>query len=265
MEMKLNQPVSNPSLMSALHAVRDNRTDEADNRLIRELHQAQYLVPAHVDGEIEENQLKQGGQIRFILISSPDGQDFFPAFTDWSAVDLWAEKSGLAERPNAVALSYGDIRELLQSAQKVGGFVVNPFRDGLILTRQQMEYFDSHTASVEEQAAGKSTQITVGAPKEYPRQLVDAVSRVFRKHAEIGRAWLFLAKREDEEHSNYLVIAEFTGDDGRRKELFAEAAQAALPYLNGKFLDFLSYGEEFSRDACSHADPFYEKTDLSNE
>lgn len=263
MNIDVNQPVTNPGLVVAIRAMRENRTEETDTALIRELRAARYLTPVEINGEIHDGVIQEGGQMRFRLVTSPEGQDYFPVFTDWEAVDTWVDAAGLDKRPGTLVITYEDLAEMVRSdPERIQGFVLNMGREGLVVTGQMIQWFDAREAGetgLQEQTIQQPTRITIGRPKKYPLELVAALANYFGTRPEVERAWFFLAKREDEEHTNYLVVVEFDGDESLRRELFSAAAQVAAPHLEGKFLDLMAYGEAFTVDAASHAEPIYQK------
>ena len=263
MNIDQTQSVSNPGLVEAIRRMRENRTEETDTALIRELRAARYLTPVEIEGDILDGVIQEGGKMHFRLVTSPEGQDYFPVFTDWEAVDVWVSAAGLDKRPGTLVITYEDLAEMIRSdPERIQGFVLNMGREGLVVTGQMLRWFDAREAAgakPQEQPVQQSAKITIGRPKKYPLELVAALANYFGTRPEVERAWFFLAKREDEERTSYLVVVEFEGDEALRKELFAAAAQAAAPHLEGKFLDLMAYGESFTVDAAGHSEPIYVK------
>ena len=137
-----SQPVSNPKLIEAINAMRENFSPETQNTTINAALRGTFYVPAIIEKKKEivanaDNEVKfeEKPKARFLLIKKPDGDTFFPAFTDED--ELAKFKSN--EPYQRVKMRFGDIAMLVEQVTTIKGFVINPMSHNLPFTREMLE------------------------------------------------------------------------------------------------------------------------------
>ena len=122
--------IKNPELKAALAELKKERTQENEQKMIRQLEKARLLVPVSIKGTSAKNM-----QISFVLVHTNDGKTFFPAFTD-------EEESKKLQRPEA---SKGQfiVRTVLEFApflsdarNQAEGVVIDPFNANIVLPKK---------------------------------------------------------------------------------------------------------------------------------
>lgn len=83
--------------------------------------------------------------------------------------------------------------------------------------------------------------------------MVKAMIHFMKTQKAIKKA--FLRKMIKDDEMSYLVIVDFIGD---KETIFKGIADAALPYLNGMYLD-LHEADKWAMDICKDVKPFYKK------
>ncbi len=255
----VNKPVENPKLSGLLRQYEQLRTDDVLNEVYQEIAvNAHFLSVVNmteepetaVDGVIT---LKKNTTIQFPMLSTIDGHSFFPVFTDWFELSKWEA----IKAPKTFILSFDDYAAMVCDDEKSEGIVINPFSDNLIISRQMVKHIkttkDINITGMSHQEITKGTTVLLGEPKNYPSDMVRAISDYVRKIKEVKRVWLRLMEKEKEQ--SFLLVVEFTGD---RRKIFDGIANTARSFLHGMYLDMVPYHEGFGKRAVENVIPFYQ-------
>lgn len=254
------EEVTNPSLVSAIREEQNRSIRE--QRIISEAMKAKFLAPIVVSPSPvtaeESNQaiFKKGTTIAFHTIENTGHQKFFIVFSDWDALRKWRNE----ENQQTLVISYEDICGMaLNEKADSAGFVINPFTDDVIFSkdlilRLKEEQSRRANGGVTECVVQKDTQVFLGQPKVYPKQMVDEISKYLKTRKNVKSAYFFLMMKEGEQ--SYLIIVDFTGD---KKELFGGIAKSVEKHLNGMYLDMSSLDSGFAADSIKNTKPFYKR------
>jgi len=267
----VNKPLENPRLKELFARRRTAQSREEMARITEELAEeivmnARFLSVVQFSREPEPQGdgravFREESQMSFPLLTARDGKCFYPAFIDWEELGRWEGLDGYlkGEPPRTLILGFDDYTGMVLNGG-ADGVAVDPFSDNLILERETLRRWrerkelrlSGHTEHVVE----KETRVRLGTPAEFPQALADALAAYARGEKEIKALWLRLMEQSGV--YNWLLVAELEGD-GDRRRLFDGLGAAALPHLMGKYLDVVSYGEEFGRRAADGVEPFYRK------
>ncbi len=143
--MEYKQSVSNPMLIGALELMNAEPTEEHNKMVSRELVKAEFLSPASVIPPPPEGstQLIKGCKISLPVLTSPDGKQFFMAFTDTTEFKKWPEGEG----SQTVSMTFDDYVMMMYRTEQQGnipgvdGFIVNPFGVRLVVPKELAKQF----------------------------------------------------------------------------------------------------------------------------
>lgn len=128
------QPVSNPDLrqaMEAMHAGQNGREEQMVTLNLLLL--ANLLAPVRVLQEPGEET-----RVQFMLLSTPDGRNFLPAFTDLEQL-----RPGFPDDDQkTLVLTFADYARMILQDNAAEGLVVNAFGASLTLERPLVEFLD---------------------------------------------------------------------------------------------------------------------------
>ena len=140
-----DQQVTNPKLIEAINAMRENFTPDTQNATINAALRSTFYVPAIIEKKKEivanannEVKFEEKPKARFLLIRKQNGETdetYFPAFTD--ADELAKFKSN--EPYQRVKMKFGDLAMLVEQVNTIKGFVINPMSHNLPFTRDMLE------------------------------------------------------------------------------------------------------------------------------
>lgn len=246
----VNKPVTNPELVKIMNEFVQERSVENELVLIERIMQAHFLTPVKIEGEIENGVIKAGSTISFKMLTNNSGESFLMAFTDWEELGKWSRA-----KEEALISTYEDLKSIVENdAQRVKGFVINPYGQNIIITPELMEYFSQRKSEI---VIKKDTNVMLGQPANYPHELVKALSKFFKENKEVESAYLFLAHMEGEAKPNLLLIIGFTGE---KAALFPRIAAITQNYLGkDEYIDLIPLNTEFGKDATKNATPFYKR------
>ncbi len=258
----INKPVTNPELIAAINAMRENYTKENQDRVFIEVLKAHFISPAVITPAPEPSEeggkavLKEGTQISFNLIENTAKLQYFLAFTDWDELEKWSKN----ENQQTLILTFDDLAAMvLDENSDASGFVINPFGGNLIFDKNlimAIKAENERRASVgaTEQVVEKDTPVQLGKPSVYPEEMVKAIIEHMKKQKNVKAAYLQLMTKGEEQ--SYLLVVDFEGD---RKETFNKIAYSAKQYLKDMFIDMVPYDSDFGRDAAKNVEPFYKR------
>jgi hypothetical protein len=165
----------------------------------------------------------------------------------------------LREEVGYLALNAIELMKITQGAE----FILNPGADfGKEFTKQEIASLidGSIWQPTEKYVAKEATQVLIGQPKNYPKELVNALMRYFKTQKNVKRAFLahFINPQRDEK-AHTLIAVEFVGD---WESIMAGAGIVARDvHVPDPPVDFLPMTgkdgiEDYFRRDCK---PFYER------
>lgn len=137
----LDKPVENPRLVAALKRAADDDSDEAKDRLFREIQRANFLVAIYTD-EMRFSPtptpghmiIQQGSRIKVLSLEA-GGENYLPLFTDWAAIRAYTD-----DKVNTLVFPAADAWLFALKDKAYQGVVINPAGDALPMDREMLEY-----------------------------------------------------------------------------------------------------------------------------
>ena len=258
-------PVENPKLKELLNK-RANAEQQDKlmylNQIADEVaHNARLIVIIEINNaNIQSNSdgtatIPKGADISFPGINLKDGRFLQPLFTDWDELRKWEPFKDCDV--STVIMSFEDIYTLVSRDR--GTVVINPFGDAVVFPFDMLarikEVKEAQNIQVSQQVVQQDTKVTLGEPKEYPRQMVDAIIEYAKGEGAISALWLQLMKKDGED--SFLIVVDAEEDP---RSYFQNIAQAAVPHLpKGMFIDMVPATSNFGRGIAEEVEPFYRK------
>jgi hypothetical protein len=135
----LSRPIENPELINAIEGYMKNPAQETEFRMVNAIKGANYISPVSVEGKIDGNAIQEGTTMTFALVINPNGDKFFPVFSDMSELRKWSET-----HQETLVASYNDMASLtITGLDGIKGFVINPFTQNIIVTQERINYIKS--------------------------------------------------------------------------------------------------------------------------
>lgn len=266
MKVDVNKPVENPELLKFLNELdktsdENKRNDLLDNIAREFTLKSNLLSIVKVDDDaIAQKQdgqkyFKQDSTISFVQFKSEDDKVYFPAFTDWN--ELRKGDSYKNEYVKTLIMSFDDYFALVKDSG--AGVVINPYSHNLAFTNGNLQFMKQRKDMLEnghtEVTAKKDTHVLIGDPKEYPEQMVKAITDYSKTVKDINAIWLKLMVRDEEK--SYLLVVDFKGE---KQKIFSGIADAARDYLpSNMYIDMVPYDGEFGQSAAKTGKPFYQR------
>ena len=259
----INKPVENPTL-TALFEQR-KKTPPAQQGMINNLIaeeialRARLLAVIYIDKdkvELHEDGkavIKKDAQLTFAMINDREGRVYMPVFTDWPS--LYAGEMYKNTDVQTLVIGFDDICAV---THEEAGAVVNPFTDNFVITPRNLSHMKQQKEitlnGVSKQVIKKDTTVQIGEPKDYPHEMVQAVTEYAENNRDIHAVWLKLMIKDGEQ--SYLLIVDHTGDPDA---VFKGIADAAVPHIhNGMYVDMLGFDNPTGRRAAT-GKPFYQR------
>lgn len=135
-------PVQNNKLKEIIHELHENYSQNLENDFFNEINNASFLAP--VDIEIDEdikNKMDYTGEItfdkntpiNFMLISSEDGKNFLPAFTDEGEIAKDEVKK------DAIIVKLDNYVNIINDhPDNIQGIAINPFGEVVIVPKNRI-------------------------------------------------------------------------------------------------------------------------------
>jgi hypothetical protein len=113
----------------------------------------------------------------------------------------------------------------------------------------------------ERYVAKKAMQVLIGQPKEYPQELVEALSRLYASHPVVNRAWVAFYHNPERDAEGGLLIALDIADPKDMERVSGESGIliGSVPKKQ-KFVDLIRYENSGVADYFTNQRPFYQKS-----
>mgnify|MGYP004518088229 CR=1 FL=1 len=245
--------VTNPQLKENLQQLRLKQSPELEETIYDEIcNHASFLsvIQSAPDSTVDVPKFDIP-----VMTSAGHGYLFYPVFTDMEELRKWNKD----ENAQIAVLRFDNYAEMVAEHENIHGLVIDPFGVNFPIERDMVDYLQVQRTffgklAIEQMFHEEHSEgPTVSAPDPYPAAMEAAMQEYMATNPLICRAWLRRMKNEDEE--SYLVVVE--ADNGDEFYDFDEISGAAMPHLDGMYLDFMNLGDEFSRRAVEGVEPFY--------
>jgi len=206
------EELRNDVLVAALDTFRTEQTQATEQVFIQALVEAVFVAPVNFTEPpvIRENgdvEIPEGAQMRLLTFEMENGNAVFPIFTDLEAFNVGPIDSDEPVHPWAMSLA--EYLPLLQNddADNIEGLALNPFTNGMPITRDNLMYIANMMAGQQNADEGEgdmeiaSAETIVPAPLRYELIGVadDAMGAIERMHL----LWL---KNPIAQVENYLLV-----------------------------------------------------------
>lgn len=238
---------NNQALLDAIRIMRKRGTDESISQMIDEVMKAQFLIPAFVQKDSDDdgyNAINDTTEVNYRYIKDKKGDKFCLAFTDWEELRKWDN-----DCKEAILSNFDNYAELvLNDANDFRGFVINPYGENLIFKKELV-------ASLKEQKIQRmQSKVYLGEPKEVPSELLDTLSNYVSEIPGVNAAYYRLMLQGNIQ--SHLIIVDMDGDVN---ETFDKIAEITSPFLEDKLLKLTSVETGLGKEATKDLAPFYKK------
>ena len=225
--------IKNPELKAALAELKKERTQENEQKMIRQLEKARLLVPVSIKGTSAKNM-----QISFVLVHTNDGKTFFPAFTSFPKTDKI--KFG-EEKPKLVVNRLQLFAQMLSAKdQKAAGIILNPGSDNIVVPKNMVLMLEGKIKpAAQSQRPAPAVRPVYSEPRVYPTKMANAVYELCGKKPSVDRVWL-KQKLVGPELSFILVVAA----DQQEQKLLDEIQACAVSYAKDVPVEAVWYSDE---------------------
>ena len=247
--------IRNDALKEAMEAVKTARTRENEVKMFEELQKAHFLVPVQFAGEAPNLQL------RFVMINTPDGKSYFPAFTDEAEAGRMNLPEG--QQHSYIVRTLKEYEPIFKDTRgKAAGVAVNAFSNNIVLPRDLVSRLNTQKASSigAPAAAVKKGEIPAGMavrfeePRIYPTALVNAVYELCTGIPEVSRVWF--KQMMIGMNVNFALIVEA---DQFNAELETKLKEAAEPLAKNIPVQVLKYTPDLEQKAINGAVALYDR------
>lgn len=259
-EEKGKKEHDNFRLKILLKDLKENKTNEVLNMVLDEVvMRTKFISPMQLSNKPELLEdgtaiFKEDTLMRMPMLTSDDGKYYYAMFTGKDEYAQWENMKNL----DTIQLTFDDFVALLEKNEEAVGAVLNPFSDNLIISRANMENLKTQkelrTKGIAVHKVNKDTKVMIGEPKDYPREMVEAITRYLPGVPEVNRVWLRLMTKND--IPSLLLVVD---QNGEKEVVFKGIAEVAKPYLRKTYIDMVAYQDDFGKKAVEGVEPFYQK------
>lgn len=150
-----DEELRNDKLLDAIAVFREEQNEVTEHNFIQALIDAIFIAPVNFseppvvkdDGDVE---IPDDAQMQLVTFELENGNGVFPVFTDLDAYNAQPIEAELPVYPWAMALS--DYLPILQDdeTQNIEGLALNPFTNGMPITRDNIAYIAQQVAAQQE-------------------------------------------------------------------------------------------------------------------
>lgn len=243
--------IDNTKLLAALEALRVEQNEETDQAYTQALLEAEFIVPVNYKNPPKQNEngeleMPEGSEVALITLKATDeGEEVFPIFTDMEAYTARpAMDDHQTVHPWAMMIS--DYFPMLLNGEnpQIAGLALNPFSDGMPITRENVEYLAAVSGALQGENGGQvevkpahdvmSNELRyelIGFGDDHP-EAIDKMT-LLRLEANGEGQYLLVVAGKDEDAVAMLypeleaIFEEFSGEEGPAFSLMMEDNFAA--------------------------------------
>ncbi len=241
--------VMNPDLVAKanylMQQIACKRADmDTELAALFEIPKARYLLALHVSDD--------KGVVP--VYQRPDGKKFLMAFTDLHELRRY-------DKNNACTVKIATFANLKTFSVASDGILLNPNGMRLFLDQQMLKavqgIIDGTLRLPDEKIVmSHKNKIKLTPPTKDADEMTAAVAKYLQKQKEVTAAYLRCMSKDTHIRPSYLFIID---SNGEQNGLYKEIAEIAMPLAKGLDLEFISYAQEFGRNAAHRVPPFYKK------
>lgn len=236
------QTINNAPLLAALEALRADQNEQTDQAYTQALLEAQFIAPVNYKQAPKQNdagelEMPEGAEIALVTLVAGEDEEVFPIFTDMDAFNAQPETTG-AQKIHPWVMSISDYFPLIlnEANPKIVGLALNPFSDGMPISRDNVEYL----AAMSEALQSGQVEVKSGddvASNELRYELIgfgddhsEAINKMtlLRLVTETEGQYLLVVGGEDEAAVSMLypeleaIFEEYSGEEGPAFSLMME-------------------------------------------
>lgn len=225
-------------------------------QFLRDILASEIYVINHPDDQVNiQNNVLQAGTKLNIQSIERNGQTWLPIFTALQRLQEYIHSDA-----NYLQMRGRDFFQITRGAY----VILNPgFSYGKEFFPQEIEQMldESVFQPVKTYTAQKDTQVLIGQPAVYPKELVKALSAYFAKNPLVNKAYLALMSNPAEDKPHLLIAIDGKGD---WQKIVGDAGMIASETIGkGEVIDFMRLNNNsLSQTVMRQSKPFYEKSFL---
>lgn len=229
----------NDAVLEALEAFRQEQDGAHEQAFIQALLNAVFIAPVNFSKEpvMQEDgsvNIPDDAEIRLVVLEQQDGKTAFPIFTDLEALnagDLQSEDN-LYSYPMTIQ-NYLPMLEQIPEDENAG-LALNPFSNGMPITRENLTFIKSLLDSQSEGASQTAAQasedadleVTDTEESEIPTPLLsELVGIADESFGDVDTIYLLWLNNKTATVANYLLVVDGAEED-KVKGLFPKFAEA---------------------------------------
>lgn len=214
-------------------------------RFFSEIKNARYLVPCVSK--------QSDGRSYPAVLSTQEGEDFLPAFSDREELGKWPFGKG-----KVCVYSFDDLKHtMLEYPHNLAGIAVNPFGKALLLRQSQIVQIDVATQGMSMHKVKHDRKLGLWGPKSLPPRLVGGLKDFFSRKREVRLVYLLLAQGQEAPVPHWFFLIDF---DGTESGLFPQVAEVVQPYMKaGDSFELVKANSRLLQFAAVKAEPVYQR------
>lgn len=247
---KKAEQVQNPALKQALATLKNTRTPENEQAMLKELTAAYLLIPARPQGT------GQNARIQFVFVNTNDQRTFLPAFTD----EQEAKKMKMPDTSGQkyIVRRITDLAALFKDPQgKAEGIVLDAMGVNIILpSRLILTLADAKNAAFKAgNPAVSPAAVQFTEPRIYPTAMVNAVHDAARGMEAIQQ--IFFKQMIAETGVSFALFVK-TADGSISREIMEHLRETAMPLAKGLNVEILPWSEKMEQTVLKDSIALYD-------
>ncbi len=234
---------TNPELLNAIEAFRQERTPEKEQAMIAAIRTAKFVAPVQMEDLPADLKLDKGqqhqAQVKFVMIQKDD-KKFFPLFTDQGELARWKN----VPEHKTILLNFEQYANMFrQQGSDAEGVVINPFGAALPMPKQQV------------------LALNAGAQlydlKNIPVDMTKKLSAHFEEEPKVHAAWLFGMRMNGKDSFMLMLDHDTITTPEDQKALYDPIAGILNEFTNGNPCGIVPSNVPQSQMVIKDKKPFY--------
>lgn len=251
---------ANLPLQQAIDTLQAEDTPENRKKMLGIAAVSRYLVPVTLTPPPPRDEAgrpiaQPDTQMAIQLLTNKEGQKYFMGFTSPERLAQWPQR----QKGDIVMLPFDQFAKLLGEEKcPAEGLVIDPFSKNVTIPKSLVLNLQQGKERLRQiRSITKNDRVVIEDPTKSPDDLINALTAVCKKSAEVNAAFLRMMYVNGKK--NYLLVLDLKEGDEGRKQVLQQLQEAAKPHLGSLAMGVSLITTDLGKKGAKDAKPFYKK------
>lgn len=251
---------ANLALQQAIDTLQAEDTTENRKKMLGVAAVSRYLVPVTLTPPPPRDEqgrpiAQPDTKMAIQLLTNKEGKKYFMGFTSPQRLAQWPQH----QKGDVAMLPFDQFAKLFtEESCPAEGLVIDPFTKNVTIPKSLVLSLQQGKEKLRQiRSITKNDRVVIEDPTKSPDELINALTAVCKKSAEVNAAFLRMMYVNGKK--NYLLVLDLKEGDAGRKQVLEDLKEAAKPHLGSLAMGVSLITTDLGKKGAKGAKPFYKK------